>query len=221
MQYLLVLFVIVLFSCNDGRKERQFRIGTYSFTSHIDFKTVKEDAFNTEVGRIVTDSFSLKYEYSSHTKDPILTPHEFIESDMWKADLTRVLFFEKGLKNSYELRFLSKRTADEKDSLIGKGCDFIVSCSVDSIVFDAPIYLPTDTKETRFIVDTIGNSYRKIFLANNPWEGRTGIYLQEIPKKAQQTNIYYSLLIWTEHLTKNQQTALLKILQTAKVIRGN
>ena len=161
MRYLFGLFITLLLSCGSKKKKGQILIGIYSFTTPLNYSVVKEKAFNTQLGQIITDSFNLKYEYSNHTKPPILTPQEFIESGVWKADLARVLFIERGLKNAHAIKFLSTRTANKRDSIIGGGCDYVTSCSYDSLVFEAPIYLPKDSKESRFILDTVGNSLQK------------------------------------------------------------
>lgn len=191
-------------------------IGDYRVDLSDSFKVEKGKAFNTETGIIKGKGITLHYEFSNHTQPPVLTPQEFMEQGEWRPIVARDLF-NKGLKEIHKIEFLSTRPAGSNDSATYKGCDYIVSCRYDSLSFELPVYLPKETKQSRFLVDTFDNVYRKLFLAADLRDGETGIYLKRITPDAMRTNNVYALSITTTNVTKAQQDTLLKFFRGIKL----
>lgn len=160
---------------------------------------------------------TLHYEFSNHTQPPVLTPEEFMEQGEWKPAVARDLF-GKGLEYVHKIEFLSTRPAGAKDSAACKGCDYMVYGRYDSLAFEAPIYLPEATKQSRFLIDTVDNVQRKIFLAKDPWVGITGVYLKRITPEPIQTNNFYALSMTATNLTKSGQDTLVKLFLTARYV---
>jgi hypothetical protein len=140
----------------------------------------------------------------------VLTPDEFIVKGLWKPTVSRRLFLDGVIKDPLRLQFLSIRPSSKKETICNN-CDFLVKCKYDSQIFDAPTSLPSETKETRFIIDTIhGYYFRKIFIANNSKTGYTGLYMKPL-SHVQNESDKLSLLLTTKSVTKVQQDSLVKM----------
>lgn len=191
-------------------------IGDYSFDFPADFKLVKEQGIDSYVGRIVGKSYSFEFDFGLYTATLAESPEEYLKDGNWRSALPErfmkpTITYDK--KSMPKVAVLSIRPAIRRDSLIGKGCDYIARCQHKKTIFSFPIYLPTDTKAHYFKTDTLNHIYKKIVYAKDATKGITGIYLSRPDSKR-------SLNLVAHHLSQKEQEMALRIFSTAKQVKN-
>ncbi|MEM9672884.1 MAG: hypothetical protein AAF992_09840 [Bacteroidota bacterium] len=221
--YILVGFVILSCSINTGNNEwKTIEIGDYQFDFPSDFKLAKERGIDSYVGKIKGDSLWLAFDFGYYSSSFAKTPEELLKEESWRWEAA-YQFMENGVtydnKNYPKIETLSIRPADSQDSSYERGVDYIATCIYEDTTFEYPIFIPAETEEVTFKIDTIGNSFRKIVIASDPKKGITGIYLRDLDGFNESINSYLALSMSTSNLTETQQELVLKIFDTGRLIR--
>jgi len=217
MRFLILVAGLSLISCNSADKADEVTIGNYSINIPTSYRVDEQKVFNGDAGEIQTAGFTLIYHHSNHTRPPVLTVQEYLDSRTWQADVARFLSEKKGVKETLQIQLSSVRAAAKADSTLGGGCDYVAVCQYDSLIIEAPIYLPLATKESQFLIDTFDNHYRKIYLSKTPKTGKSGVYIKPLHPESLQSHIVNSLSIETTNITKGQQDSLVAIFLSSRV----
>ncbi|WP_199138784.1 hypothetical protein [Pedobacter sp. ASV12] len=199
----------------NDKRANIIEIGDYSFDFPTDFKLVKEQGVDSYVGRIEGNTYSFEFDFGLYTSTLIESPDEYLKDGDWRFELPE-RFIRPNItykNNEPKVEVLSIRQANQRDSLIGKGCDYIARCRHKKNIFNFPIYLPKDTKAHYFKTDTLNKIYRKIVYAKDPKKGITGIYLSRLNSKR-------SLSLVAHHLSHKEQEMALRIFSTVKQIKN-
>lgn len=225
MNRLLTISVFfLLFGCEQTseKTDRQWQtieVGDYLFDFPSDFKLVEDKGIDSYVGKIQGDSMWFGFDFGYYSDDFEETPQEYLDSKHWRLALP-YQFMKQGITydqtNTPKVDVLSIRPATSQDSTIGKGCDYVAKCKHDNTEFDFAIYIPDESKQQNFIIDTVDNQYRKIVFAKDPQKGTTGIYLKDLNSFNESINSSLALSMATGKLTKGQQELTLKIFATGR-----
>ncbi|MEE1947080.1 hypothetical protein VRU48_18285 [Pedobacter sp. KR3-3] len=217
-----IISLLFLLSCSQQSKninkelKNTIEIGDYSFDFPANFKLVKEQGVDSYVGRIEDNNNRFEFDFGLYTSTLTESPEEYLKEGYWRFDLSE-RFMKPNItydkNNEPKVEVLSIRQANRKDSLIGKGCDYIAHCQHEKITFDFPIYLPAETKAYYFKTDTIDGIYQKVVYAKDPKKGITGMYLAKLGNKR-------ALSLVAHHLSCKEQEMVLKIFSTAKYLKN-
>lgn len=181
-----------------------------------DFNLIEEQGVDSYVGRVQGDEISLFFNYGSYANDLGPTPEEYLQDSAWLMEAAYP-FLQPGVeyddRNWPKIQVLSIRKATGQDSSLGAGCDYVARCQYQGKFFEHPVYLPEETKNTIFQLDTVEYQYRRIAVAKAPYTITTGMYIRDISEKD------LALCIATDSLTKAQQELVLKIFSTVRKAR--
>ncbi len=220
----IVLLPLFLFSCGQAEKKppRQWitiEIGDYLFDFPADFKLVKEKGIDSYVGRIKGDSMFFQFDFGYYSNRLEQTPQEFLDKGYWRLVLP-LEFMKEGVaydqSNTPKVDVINIRPASVQDSSIAPGCDYVAKCKYGKITVDFGVYIPDETKQMNFAVDTLDKVYRKIVWAKDPQKGTTGIYLEDLNSFNGSINNTLALSMSADKLTTNQQETALKIFRTGR-----
>jgi hypothetical protein len=218
------VIILLFLSCNNFEKVSsvsEITIQDYSFSFPSNYKKIKRETFNSNVGEISNDTLSFNFHFSDHVQQPVKTLAQFFEDEDWKPAVLLDIATKKYVTNIENLLFSKPRTATEKDSTIGKGCDYVVKCRFDNNEFESPIYLPTEMKGIVISIDTVFGHHRETYKSSNPKNGITGIFIKKIPKNKKDSLQSNALSLTTSNLTVKQQSEVLKICSTIKLRESN
>lgn len=225
MKRLLTILVTTLqFSCgkienNSHEKWKTIEVGDYLFDFPANFDLVTEKAIDSYIGKIKGDSILFLSDFGYYSNDFEQTSQEYLDNGFWRDELS-YRFMKEGItynqSNLPKVDVISIRPATIRDSIIGKGCDFVAKCKHYKIEFDFAIYIPNEIKQMNYSIDTVDNQYRKIVWAKDPKQGTTGIYLRDLNGFNESINSYLALSMATSNLTNKQQEIVLKILKTGR-----
>ena len=211
-------------SDNSDGKLKTIEIGDYIFDFPSSFELIEEKGLDSYVGKVKGDSISFGFDFGYYSNSLQQTAQEYIEQGYWK-DYASYQFMKEGVvydnSNTPKVEILNIRPASLSDSTIGKGCDFIAKCKHKNKEFDFPIYIPTEIKYSKFIIDTVDNQYRKIVYTQSPLKKTAGIYIRDIKGFNKSINNYLALSMFTSNLTQEQQEIAIKILLTGRRRKGN
>jgi hypothetical protein len=229
MKGLLTFFVlIILFGCGQTEKksEEQWKtieVGDYLFDFPADYELVKEKGIDSYVGKIQGDSMWFGFDFGYYSNDFEKTTQEYLDEGHWQLTLP-YQFMKDGVTydqtNIPKVKVLNIRPATSKDSVTGKGCDYIAKCKHDKTEFDFAVYIPNNIKQMNYSIDTVDNQYRKIVWAKDPQKGTTGIYIRDLNSFNESINSNLALSMATSKLTIQQQEIALKIFKTGRHKNG-
>lgn len=212
--YAVTLFLLQFCSHHETRRVKEIKIKKYVFDFPSSFRVIKQKTFNSYIGLISNDTISIEFHFSDHVRPPVQSLSDFFEDEAWKSDVLMHIAPQRKIVNFFDVVFFTPRRATEKDSSIGKGCDYIVKCKYDSLEFEAPIYLPEKIKAVKVLIDTIYNQHRETYISENPENGITGLFIKKISKNQE----YEALSLSATKLTKSQQDSLIKIFSTIRLV---
>jgi hypothetical protein len=224
-----IITFFLLVSCNsDIGKEvtglNVIEIGSYQFDFPNDFKLVKEKGTDSYVGKIIGDGLTITFDYGYYSNSFAETPNEYLDKEHWKMEII-YQFLEEGVlyddSNYPKVDILGIRSVSLNDSTFEKGIDFIATCKHSETTFEFPISLPNEIKKYEFKIDTLSGHFRKLVIANDPFDGLTGLYLKDLDSYNKSINSSLALSMSTLALTKKQQELVIKIFETVRVIKKN
>jgi len=220
--WLYSVIILLIISCTKKGKQNnisEITIQNYSFDFPKGYKKVKQNAFNSYVGQISSDSITFIFHFSTHVKPPVISVTQFFDHKEWEPGV--LLYIAKKRHIIGGIIFSTPRKATEKDSTIGNGCDYIVNCKFDSVEFEAPIYLPKNMREMTISVDTVFGQYRETYISNDPENGITGVFIKPIQKNTGDNSEAENLSLTTTNLTGSQQKEALKILSSFRLAKSD
>jgi hypothetical protein len=222
--YVSLLFTLTA-SCNTKNQRGKITIGEYSFSFPNDFELLEGKGIDSYVGKIKGDSLWLGFDYGYYSNPIIEAPQEYLENGSWKLD-AYIWFakpdssFTRDRTRQIDLLY-SKPIKTKADSNRFNGADLIAVCKLDSISFEYGLKFPDEIKVHDFVVDTIKDHYRKIVIARDPMNGRTGMFLRSLNGFNESVNSCLALSIGTSGLTKHQQDSIVKIFLNVKIKSNN
>lgn len=197
-------------------------IGSYQFRVPSNFELIEERGIDSYVGKIQGDSLQLAFDFGYYSSSLAKTPEEFLEEENWRWEAA-YQFMESGVtydNNNYpKIETVDIRPVSKDDSIVERGVDYIAICTYNDSTFEYPIFLPEETEEVTFHLDTIDNCARRIVVAHDPKKGVTGINLRDLNGFNKSMNSYLSLSLSTSNLTESQQALVLKIFDTGRLIK--
>ncbi|MFC3197677.1 hypothetical protein ACFOET_08640 [Parapedobacter deserti] len=121
--------------------------------------------------------------------------------------------------NTPKVEILSIRKAVATDSTLAKGCDFVASCQHKDSVFDYPVFLPQEIKQTAIEIDTTDNFVRKIVYSKVDTVFFAGINAKVLNEpQINNPNMEVSVTLYAENLTSNLQDGLVDVFRTIRLI---
>lgn len=221
MKFWLYSLIALLFtSCFDKNSEtgiKKIEIQKYFFDFPTSYKKVKQKTFNSYVGKISNDTVVFDFHFSDHVRPPIKTTSQFFDDEEWKPKVLLDIATKKNIPDFKNVTFSTPRKAANLDSVVGAGCDYIVSCKFDSLEFEMPIFLPDKMKRIKISIDTIFGQYRETYIPDDPKTGITGVFIKTITRNRRDSLQRDALSLTTTNLTENQQIEVLKILSTFRL----
>jgi hypothetical protein len=215
MRKVLILFLIFFISsCGSNRNWKTIQIENYAFDFPRNFQLTKERGIDSYVGHIDGNGVKIFYDVGRFSDNFGETLPEYIESGFWRNNLPYD-FYKKGVNypdGKPQVEVLEVRKAKSRDSLIGKGCDYVIKCLHDNIIYYKPLYLPEEIKYQKFKIDTIESQYRKLGFFKRDGTNFTGIYM----KTVNDSNNRITTSLVAENLTKKQQKLVFKIYKTGR-----
>jgi len=200
-------------------KWKPIEVGDYTLDFPPDFILTPLKGIDSYVGKIDGDSIHFKFDFGYYSPAFGKTPQEYLKQGYWKME-AGYRFMKRWGKysdsNWPQVEVLSVRPAVKEDSTLGSGCDYVARCKHKNKQFDYAIFLPEETKEYNFEVDS-SRFYRKIVLAKDPQIGASGLYIRELTQSNKSINSYLALSVFTTKLTKTQQALVVDIFKTARL----
>lgn len=217
------LAIIFLLGCNATNQSaedwKSITIGYNVFDFPGDFELITEKGIDSYVGKIKNDSMQFTFDFGMYTNSLEKSPEEYLQNGSWREDLS-LRFMEDGVTYNQntlpKVKVLLIRPATLKDSLLGKGCDYVANCQHAATQFNHPIYLPNEIKQLNFLIDTVDHHYKKVVWTKAPIKGAASIYL----KKLNSDNLNaqsLALSMYSSSLTAKQQEMALKIFKSVRV----
>jgi hypothetical protein len=216
----LCLLISAALTGQSNPKWKPIELGDYVLDFPPDFKLTPANGIDSYVGKIDGDSLHLQFDFGYYSPSFGQTPQEYLKQGFWKTE-AGYRFMKRWRSysgsNWPKVEVLAVRPAIREDSILGSGCDYVARCKHKNKEFDYAIYLPSETKDYDFVIDSTSNFYRKIVLAKIPQKGATGLYIRELTQSNKSVNSYLALSVFATNLTKSQQEIIEKIYKTARL----
>ncbi|MFT5823899.1 MAG: hypothetical protein ACI8ZM_005164 [Crocinitomix sp.] len=210
---------IVLVTCTYDPAGQGIEIGPYSFDFPQAYHLEQHQGIDSYVGIITNDTVNLHFDYGYYSNKLALSFDEFYERGWWLLDLKHQFMKPDTTydsRNMPKVEVLQVLIFDQKKTSANlKENEMLVTCSHEGDTVERIVYIPDETLQHNFIVDTIGNYYRKIVVAKDPAIGTTGIYLKNLKTESENEMHFKALMIAkTGGITKEEQETLIAAFKT-------
>jgi hypothetical protein len=218
------LFVVTAFfsACSQNNTGiNEVAIGPYIFDFPASYYVKPARGVDSQVGVITNDTLQVHFDYGYYTNALPLPFDEFYEKGFWKSNLT-IPFMEPGItydsRNMPEVEILNVLTFEKNDSNreISEN-QMLVYCTHEAEFAEQMVYIPDETMNHDFLIDSIDNHYRKIVIAKDPTEGTTGIYLKDLDGYSEGINSFLALGLSISGITKQDQEKLVAVFKTGRL----
>ncbi|MBD3635706.1 MAG: hypothetical protein HUJ25_00055 [Crocinitomicaceae bacterium] len=228
---ILIFIAVLLVACSQGSssenettsEETIIQIGPYQFDFPSEFALVTEKGIDSNVGKIESDSITLRFDYGHYSNKLILSIDEYLSSYSWEMDLHNRFSKPEDIdytKSPPEVEIFEVREATETDSSFGFLPDYIVTFEYEENKYSEPIFISEENKNHKLRVDTIKNHFRKIVQADNPETGVTGIYLSDYQNVNTNIGTPKSLSMSTTGISRSQQDLLIRVFESVAVVEN-
>ncbi|WP_343631678.1 hypothetical protein [Fluviicola sp.] len=207
----IALLTAVLFSCTSGDETREnqhkLEIGDYTFSFPKEYKLVKEQGMDSDVGRITNGKISFHFDFGYYSNSLDQSLDEFLSEEVWKWNAlgtNHLLSTGNITEATKDMRLIRYQTTDSVHYRL-----FFLHKS-DTIHYDLEI--PADMRKVKITTDTIDQIYYKFVRS----ETYAGLYAKDLKSYSKSINSYKSLSILADKLNSREVEECFKILQTCK-----
>lgn len=222
--YIAIILItsILTSSCNDNSSDssalKEIEIGEYSFQFPNDFKLIKENGFDSHVGKVSNGKIEFHFDYGYYSNSLANSTEEYVNKWIWKSNALSRLNYLKGsdINPFEEHKYVSLLGYTKIDS---SHVRLILKYKSDTLRYELEI--PSEVRLTQVEIDTTNGFVYKLVNSKSPQDKYVGLYAKNLNKFNKSINSYPALSISASKLDSKETEIALEILRSCKLKEMN